>query len=89
MHQKNHDWLQSAQWCVGIQIVGEYEDMLLKLNAAFFNFNRDRNKKERINPAQSKAFWGESDDSASDIEAILHPQTSEALEDNDDFNDFF
>ncbi|XP_038661910.1 centrosomal protein kizuna isoform X1 [Scyliorhinus canicula] len=50
---------------------------------------RDRNKKERINPAKSKAFWGESDDSASDIEAILHPKSSEAREDNDDFDDFF
>ncbi|XP_059504332.1 centrosomal protein kizuna isoform X2 [Stegostoma tigrinum] len=50
---------------------------------------RDRSKKERINPAKSKAFWGESDDSASDIEAILHPKTSELFEDRDDFEDFF
>ncbi|XP_048457104.1 centrosomal protein kizuna isoform X2 [Rhincodon typus] len=50
---------------------------------------RDRSKKERINPAKSKAFWGESDDSASDIEAILHPKTSEIFEDRDDFEDFF
>ncbi|XP_067901842.1 centrosomal protein kizuna isoform X2 [Heterodontus francisci] len=47
------------------------------------------NKTERINPAKSKAFWGESDESASDIEAILRPQTSEVLEDRDDFEDFF
>ncbi|XP_041038866.1 centrosomal protein kizuna isoform X1 [Carcharodon carcharias] len=50
---------------------------------------RARNKRERINPAKSKAFWGESDDSASDIEAILHPNISEVLEDGDDFDDFF
>ncbi|XP_072437519.1 centrosomal protein kizuna isoform X2 [Chiloscyllium punctatum] len=50
---------------------------------------RDRSKKERINPVKSKAFWGESDDSASDIEAILHPKTSEVFQDRDDFEDFF
>uniref|UniRef100_UPI00398E616C centrosomal protein kizuna isoform X2 n=1 Tax=Pristiophorus japonicus TaxID=55135 RepID=UPI00398E616C len=50
---------------------------------------RHRNKRERINHAKSKAFWGESDDSASDIEAILQPKTSEVLQDRDDFEDFF
>ncbi|XP_078086732.1 centrosomal protein kizuna [Mustelus asterias] len=50
---------------------------------------RHRNKKERINPIKSKAFWGESDDSTSDIEAMLHPKTAETLEDKDDFDDFF
>lgn len=35
------------------------------------------------------AFWGESDDSASDIEAILHPKTSDVSKDEDDFDDFF
>ncbi|XP_059842258.1 centrosomal protein kizuna isoform X2 [Hypanus sabinus] len=48
-----------------------------------------RNKHEGINPAKSKAFWGESDDSATDIEAILHPKTSEVQNDEDDFDDFF
>ncbi|XP_051867499.1 centrosomal protein kizuna isoform X2 [Pristis pectinata] len=50
---------------------------------------RCRNKHEGINPAKSKAFWGESEDSASDIEAILHPKTSEVQKDEDDFDDFF
>ncbi|XP_067844491.1 centrosomal protein kizuna [Heptranchias perlo] len=51
--------------------------------------SRGRNTRERINPTKSKAFWGESDDSASDIEAILHPKTTEVLKDIDDFEDFF
>ncbi|XP_078261725.1 centrosomal protein kizuna isoform X2 [Rhinoraja longicauda] len=50
---------------------------------------RYKNKREGINPAKSKAFWGESDDSASDIEAILHPKTSDVSKDEDDFDDFF
>lgn len=36
---------------------------------------------------KSKAFWGESEDSSSDIEAMLRPQTQNA--DADDFDDFF
>ncbi|XP_053567987.1 centrosomal protein kizuna [Bombina bombina] len=36
---------------------------------------------------KSKAFWGESDDSSSDIEAILRPQNH--IVDGDDFDDFF
>ncbi|KAM3931921.1 centrosomal protein kizuna isoform 2-T2 [Leptodactylus fuscus] len=39
------------------------------------------------NNLKSKAFWGESDDSSSDIEAILRPQTSQVG--GDDFDDFF
>ncbi|XP_069810326.1 centrosomal protein kizuna isoform X2 [Dendropsophus ebraccatus] len=39
------------------------------------------------NKMKSKAFWGESDDSSSDIEAILRPQTNQA--EGDDFDDFF
>ncbi|XP_075059936.1 centrosomal protein kizuna [Mixophyes fleayi] len=36
---------------------------------------------------KSKAFWGESEDSSSDIEAILRPPTHNV--DGDDFDDFF
>ncbi|XP_069625029.1 centrosomal protein kizuna [Ranitomeya imitator] len=36
---------------------------------------------------KSKAFWGESDDSSSDIEAILRPQANHVV--GDDFDDFF
>ncbi|XP_040285631.1 centrosomal protein kizuna [Bufo bufo] len=39
------------------------------------------------NNIKSKAFWGESDDSSSDIEAILRPQTNRT--EADDFDDFF
>ncbi|KAG9484253.1 hypothetical protein GDO78_009914 [Eleutherodactylus coqui] len=39
------------------------------------------------NNIKSKAFWGESDDSSSDIEAILRPQTNHV--EGDDFDDFF
>ncbi|XP_063299791.1 centrosomal protein kizuna isoform X1 [Pelobates fuscus] len=35
---------------------------------------------------KSKAFWGESEDSSSEIEAILRPQTQH---EEDDFDDFF
>ncbi|XP_073528555.1 centrosomal protein kizuna isoform X3 [Phyllobates terribilis] len=39
------------------------------------------------NKIKSKAFWGESDDSSSDIEAILRPQANHVV--GDDFDDFF
>lgn len=39
------------------------------------------------NNMKSKAFWGESEDSSSDIEAILRPQTNHV--EGDDFDDFF
>ncbi|XP_073413508.1 centrosomal protein kizuna isoform X2 [Dendrobates tinctorius] len=39
------------------------------------------------NNIKSKAFWGESDDSSSDIEAILRPQANHIV--GDDFDDFF
>ncbi|XP_075195496.1 centrosomal protein kizuna isoform X2 [Anomaloglossus baeobatrachus] len=39
------------------------------------------------NNIKSKAFWGESDDSSSDIEAILRPQADHVV--GDDFDDFF
>ncbi|XP_075719094.1 centrosomal protein kizuna isoform X2 [Rhinoderma darwinii] len=39
------------------------------------------------NNIKSKAFWGESDDNSSDIEAILRPQTNHV--EGDDFDDFF
>ncbi|KAG8543003.1 hypothetical protein GDO81_025611, partial [Engystomops pustulosus] len=39
------------------------------------------------NNIKSKAFWGESEDSSSDIEAILRPQANQV--EADDFDDFF
>ncbi|KAM4695526.1 centrosomal protein kizuna isoform 2-T2 [Discoglossus pictus] len=49
--------------------------------------SRKENKSRVLTKKKSKAFWGESDDSSSDIEAILRPQPHNA--DGDDFDDFF
>ncbi|XP_039603958.1 centrosomal protein kizuna isoform X2 [Polypterus senegalus] len=42
---------------------------------------------KQVPTLKSKAFWGESDDSSSDIEAALRPQTLSTY--NDDFDDFY
>ncbi|XP_069464168.1 centrosomal protein kizuna isoform X1 [Ambystoma mexicanum] len=45
-------------------------------------------QKQKVMPStKSKAFWGESDDSTSDIEDVLRPQDQNA--DADDFDDFY
>ncbi|XP_077670284.1 centrosomal protein kizuna isoform X3 [Eretmochelys imbricata] len=43
--------------------------------------------KRRITTIKSKAFWGESDDSNSEIEAALRPQTHDTYA--DEFDDFY
>ncbi|NXW58686.1 KIZ protein, partial [Eurystomus gularis] len=50
-------------------------------------FSRAGSRKGTATAVKSKAFWGESDDSSSEVEAALRPQThsSEA----DDFDDFY
>ncbi|XP_066577332.1 centrosomal protein kizuna isoform X2 [Amia ocellicauda] len=48
---------------------------------------RKEDKKKTISTVKSKAFWGESDDSNTDIEAVLCPQTHST--NNDDFDDFY
>ncbi|XP_006008047.1 centrosomal protein kizuna isoform X4 [Latimeria chalumnae] len=45
------------------------------------------NKKKAISAIKSKAFWGESDDSNSDIEAALRPQDHSTFK--DDFDNFY
>ncbi|KAM6973280.1 centrosomal protein kizuna [Aplochiton taeniatus] len=48
---------------------------------------RKHKTKQRTSAVQSKAFWGESDDSNSEIEAALRPQPSNTTDDFDDFYD--
>ncbi|XP_064506988.1 centrosomal protein kizuna isoform X2 [Pseudopipra pipra] len=50
-------------------------------------FSRTETRKEKVTAIKSKAFWGESDDSSSELEAALRPQTHSAQ--SDDFDDFY
>ncbi|XP_068042375.1 centrosomal protein kizuna [Anomalospiza imberbis] len=50
-------------------------------------FSRTELRKETVTAIKSKAFWGESDDSCSELEAALRPQTHGT--DSDDFDDFY
>uniref|UniRef100_A0A8D2MG91 Centrosomal protein kizuna n=1 Tax=Zonotrichia albicollis TaxID=44394 RepID=A0A8D2MG91_ZONAL len=50
-------------------------------------FFRTELRKETVPAIKSKAFWGESDDSSSELEAALRPQTHST--DSDDFDDFY
>ncbi|XP_077638132.1 centrosomal protein kizuna [Lonchura striata] len=50
-------------------------------------FSRTQLRKETLTPIKSKAFWGESDDSCSELEAALRPRTHGT--DSDDFDDFY
>ncbi|XP_010003417.1 PREDICTED: centrosomal protein kizuna [Chaetura pelagica] len=50
-------------------------------------FSRTETRKGVVAAIKSKAFWGESDDSSSEIEAALRPQTHSTEE--DDFDDFY
>ncbi|RLW07125.1 hypothetical protein DV515_00004286, partial [Chloebia gouldiae] len=49
-------------------------------------FSRTELRKETLTAIKSKAFWGESDDSCSELEAALRPQTHST--DSDDFDDY-
>ncbi|XP_038599186.1 centrosomal protein kizuna isoform X2 [Tachyglossus aculeatus] len=49
--------------------------------------SRPESRRGRVTSVKSKAFWGESDDSNSDIEAALRPQTHNTS--TDDFGDFY
>ncbi|XP_060109913.1 centrosomal protein kizuna [Heteronotia binoei] len=49
--------------------------------------SRDESQKGKVTTTKSKAFWGDSDDSNSDIEAALRPQVHSSHE--DDFSDFY
>lgn len=49
--------------------------------------SRNKGLKRMVSTVKSKAFWGESDDSNSDIEAALRPQTHSTYD--DDFDDFY
>ncbi|XP_077165580.1 centrosomal protein kizuna isoform X3 [Paroedura picta] len=49
--------------------------------------SRDENQKGKVTTIKSKAFWGDSDDSNSDIEAALRPHVHGSHE--DDFSDFY
>ncbi|XP_074720175.1 centrosomal protein kizuna isoform X1 [Strix uralensis] len=50
-------------------------------------FSRTETKKGMVTAIKSKAFWGESDDSSSEIEAALRPQTHST--EADEFDDFY
>ncbi|XP_066481261.1 centrosomal protein kizuna [Tiliqua scincoides] len=49
--------------------------------------SRDENQRVVVNTTKSRAFWGDSDDSNSDIEAALRPQVHCSRE--DEFDDFY
>ncbi|XP_070795236.1 centrosomal protein kizuna isoform X2 [Pituophis catenifer annectens] len=51
------------------------------------SLSREENQRGIISTIKSKAFWGESDDSNSDIEAALRPQ--EHCSQEDGFSDFY
>ncbi|XP_063154769.1 centrosomal protein kizuna [Candoia aspera] len=51
------------------------------------SLSRDENQRGIISTVKSKAFWGDSDDSNSDIEAALRPQVPCSQEDG--FSDFY
>ncbi|KAM9271727.1 centrosomal protein kizuna isoform 1-T1 [Morus bassanus] len=50
-------------------------------------FSRTGTRKGTVTAIKSKAFWGESDDSSSEIEAALRPQTHST--EADEFDDFY
>ncbi|KAM6083682.1 centrosomal protein kizuna isoform 2-T2 [Theristicus caerulescens] len=50
-------------------------------------FSRTETRKRMVTATKSKAFWGESDDSTSEIEAALRPQTHST--EADEFDDFY
>ncbi|KAK2528020.1 hypothetical protein Q9966_010028 [Columba livia] len=50
-------------------------------------FPRTEIKKGTVTAIKSKAFWGESDDSSSEIEAALRPQSRSP--EADEFDDFY
>ncbi|XP_009474393.1 PREDICTED: centrosomal protein kizuna [Nipponia nippon] len=50
-------------------------------------FSRTETRKRMVTATKSKAFWGESDDSSSEIEAALRPQTHST--EADEFDDFY
>ncbi|XP_009700017.1 PREDICTED: centrosomal protein kizuna [Cariama cristata] len=50
-------------------------------------FPRAETRKGTVTAIKSKAFWGESDDSSSEIEAALRPQTHST--EADEFDDFY
>uniref|UniRef100_A0A8C4P2G3 Centrosomal protein kizuna n=1 Tax=Dromaius novaehollandiae TaxID=8790 RepID=A0A8C4P2G3_DRONO len=50
-------------------------------------FSRTESRREMVTAIKSKAFWGESDDSNSEIEAALRPQTHNT--EADEFDDFY
>ncbi|KAI1240314.1 hypothetical protein IHE44_0008730 [Lamprotornis superbus] len=49
--------------------------------------SRTELRKETVAAIKSKAFWGESEDSSSELEAALRPQSHGA--ESDDFDDFY
>ncbi|XP_062379249.1 centrosomal protein kizuna isoform X2 [Sardina pilchardus] len=51
------------------------------------SFRKEKTKAEALSAIQSKAFWGESEDSNSDIEIALRPQSWKSGDDTDDFYD--
>ncbi|KAL2099140.1 hypothetical protein ACEWY4_005620 [Coilia grayii] len=58
-----------------------------KNTSAQDSFRKEKTKAEAFTAVQSKAFWGESDDSNSDIEIALRPQSWKSGDDTDDFYD--
>lgn len=71
----------------GSNSLGMHSDSSSLSDGSAAPFSRTELRKEAVPAIKSKAFWGESDDSSSELEAALHPQTNGA--DSDDFNDFY
>uniref|UniRef100_A0A8C3QTI2 Centrosomal protein kizuna n=1 Tax=Cyanoderma ruficeps TaxID=181631 RepID=A0A8C3QTI2_9PASS len=71
----------------GSDSLGTHSESISLLDGSAPPFSRTELRKETVTAIKSKAFWGESDDSSSELEAALRPQTHSM--DSDDFDDFY
>ncbi|XP_038252339.1 centrosomal protein kizuna isoform X1 [Dermochelys coriacea] len=96
-HTKHAQWLDSIGTREQGLNIGSNSFKTKKINKisseASFSSSEGRSplsrntSKRRITTIKSKAFWGESDDSNSEIEAALRPQTHDTYA--DEFDDFY
>ncbi|TRZ11304.1 hypothetical protein HGM15179_015822 [Zosterops borbonicus] len=71
----------------GSNSLGTHSESSSLSNGSTPPFSRTELRKETVTAIKSKAFWGESDDSNSELEAALRPQTHSM--DSDDFDEFY
>ncbi|XP_063247367.1 centrosomal protein kizuna isoform X1 [Prinia subflava] len=71
----------------GSDSLGTHSESSSLLDGSAPPFSRTELRNEAVTAIKSKAFWGESDNSSSELEAALRPQTHSM--DSDDFNDFY